>query len=338
MRLHDINAWKALINMNTVQTENMLRDKMNVQDIRPFVRYVHAFTLSDTVRFVNVCAYDHRLVYVAAGRGQMTIGSRTWPLEPGTLLIWPPGLIYSYLPEPGQSLNLYGVNFDYTDRFRHLKRPVAPDPAAVFDPERLIGPVCFTDLDALNQPLVLERMQSAESSLIDLNREWTEQRLYFAQKAHALLQQLLIDLVRRLSGTPQPDDRLVQRTDAILAYIRQHCRQSLSNSDIGRAFNFHPAYISRLVRRQTGLSLHQYLIRCRINIALNLLQSPGIGLGVVAAQAGFSDQNYFSRCFRQVVGVSPNRYRSQRAEPDQASSPAANNGKQVNGSPGSISK
>ena len=93
MRLHDINAWKALINMNTVQTENMLRDKMNVQDIRPFVRYVHAFTLSDTVRFVNVCAYDHRLVYVAAGSGQMTIGSRTSLLGTGIPLILPPGPI-----------------------------------------------------------------------------------------------------------------------------------------------------------------------------------------------------------------------------------------------------
>ncbi|NLO36226.1 MAG: AraC family transcriptional regulator [Clostridiaceae bacterium] len=316
----------------------MMQDKMNVADIRPFVRYVHAFTLSDAVRFVNVCAYDHRLVYVAAGCGQMTIGSQTWPLSPGTLLLWPPGLTYSYLPETRQTLHLYGVNFDYTDRFRHLKRPIAPDPAAVFQADRLIGPVCFTDLGALNQPLVLERMQAAESSLIAMNREWTEQRLYFAEKTHALLRLLLIDLARRLSGAPQPDDRLVQRTDAILAYVRQHCRQPLSNGDIGRAFNFHPAYISRLVRRQTGLSLHQYLIRCRINIALNLLQSPGVRLGVVAAQAGFSDLNYFSRCFRQVVGVSPNHYRSQHTKPGQASSPAAKSGKQVNGSPGSISK
>jgi AraC-like DNA-binding protein len=291
-------------------------DKMHFGEIQPFVRYSHVFSIDDVEQFADVRAYDHRLVYFSSGRGEIIIDGRRWPISAGCLMLWQPGLSYSYLPDPGQSLTLYGVNFDYTRHHQQIRRPIGPDRSSVFKPEAILERVEFDDLPAFNKPLVLERMQHLESILIALNHEWVTQRLLYAEKANAHFLLLLIELSRHLTDAPAPSDRMIRRTDEMLTYIRRNCRQVLDNRELGRIFNFHPAYISRLVRRQTGLPLHQYVIRCRINLALNLLQTRRTGLSDIARQVGFTDVNYFSRCFRKVIGVSPQQYRQGRNDDD----------------------
>ena len=285
-------------------------DKMNFSEIQPFVRYAHAFTIDDASQFADVRAYDHRLLYISSGRGQFIIDGQSYPLQSGMLMLWQPGLPYSYVPDEQQPLALYGINFDYTHRHQHLKRPIAPDRSSVYKPWDIVESVCFRDLEQFNRPIILERMEHLKSHLIAINNEWIEQRNLYAEKANAQLLLLLIELGRFLTSAPAPDDRLSRSTDEIITYIRQNYRQNLSNQDLGRQFNFHPAYISRLIRRQTGLPLHQYLIRYRINMALNLLQTKKTSIADIARQVGFSDLNYFSRCFKKAIGVSPKRYRS----------------------------
>lgn len=285
-------------------------DKMNFTDIHPFLRYAHAFTIDDAGQFSDVRAYDHRLLYISSGHGRFKIDGQSWPLHSGMMMLWQPGLLYSYVPDKEQPLSLCGINFDYTHRHQHLKRPIAPDRSSVYRPEDIVEQVYFRDVTQFNRPIILERMEHFKSHLIAINNEWSEQRNLYAEKANAQLLLLLIELGRYLTSAPAPDDRLARSTDEIIAYIRQHYRKNLSNQDLGRIFNFHPAYISRLIRRQTGLPLHQYLIRYRINMALNLLQTKKTSIADIARQVGFSDLNYFSRCFKKAIGVSPKRYRS----------------------------
>ncbi|MDW7658305.1 MAG: AraC family transcriptional regulator [Bacillota bacterium] len=300
----------------TASAQNLLvagpsyADKMNFSEIHPFVRYSHAFSIDDAGQFADVRAYDHRLLYISSGRGQFIIDRQSYPLHSGVLMLWQPGLSYSYVPDEQQPLALYGINFDYTHNHQHLKRPIAPDRSSVFKPGDIVESVCFRDLEQFNRPIILERMEHLKSHLIAINNEWIEQRNLYAEKANAQLLLLLIELGRFLTSAPAPDDRLARSTDEIIAYIRQHYRKNLSNQELGRHFNFHPAYISRLIRRQTGLPLHQYLIRYRINMALNLLQTKKTSIADIARQVGFSDLNYFSRCFKKTIGVSPKQYRS----------------------------
>jgi AraC family L-rhamnose operon transcriptional activator RhaR len=64
-----------------------------------------------------------------------------------------------------------------------------------------------------------------------------------------------------------------------------------------------------MLKRQTGMPLHRYLLKYRLSVAMNLLQTTRLAVSEVAAQSGFADSNYFCRCFKRQWGRSPGAFR-----------------------------
>jgi AraC family transcriptional regulator, arabinose operon regulatory protein len=65
-----------------------------------------------------------------------------------------------------------------------------------------------------------------------------------------------------------------------------------------------------LFRRQTGYAPIDFLIRQRIRRSCRLLDTTDTTISSIAAQCGFDDPYYFSRCFHRVMGTSPRNYRN----------------------------
>jgi len=61
--------------------------------------------------------------------------------------------------------------------------------------------------------------------------------------------------------------------DEIVQYIHSHYREEINNNVLGEIFGYHPNRLNRLVVRHTGMSIHKYLINCRINAAIELIQA-----------------------------------------------------------------
>ena len=98
-------------------------------------------------------------------------------------------------------------------------------------------------------------------------------------------------------------------TEMILDYIHDNYGGTVTNAEIGIRFGFHPNYISDMVKRDTGMSLHKYLMHVRISHAVEYLEEGTLPIGVIACKCGFHDIYYFSRYFKEVTGVAPTEYR-----------------------------
>ncbi len=72
------------------------------------------------------------------------------------------------------------------------------------------------------------------------------------------------------------------------------------------------AHLARACRRHLGLSPSQYLNRCRVARAERLLAGGGLGLAAIAERVGFSDADYFRRCFTAAHGLSPAAWRQRQ--------------------------
>jgi len=108
------------------------------------------------------------------------------------------------------------------------------------------------------------------------------------------------------------DVQAVRHKDVILramSYIRRHFTEKVSLEDVAEEVSLSPTYFSRLFKEEAGQSFKVYLNDLRIGEAKNLLAETVIPLIDVAASVGFEDQSYFSRVFRNVVGISPGRFR-----------------------------
>lgn len=82
---------------------------------------------------------------------------------------------------------------------------------------------------------------------------------------------------------------------------------------LAAAVGLSDAYLSRLFREQMGMPPMSYLHQQRMEEATNLLLHTTHAIGHIAQDVGFSDQNYFARCFKQYYGLAPTAYRRQFA-------------------------
>jgi len=74
---------------------------------------------------------------------------------------------------------------------------------------------------------------------------------------------------------------------------------------------FSPAYVRSAFRKQYGMTPVQYLRNTRLKHAVSLFYICDTSLSIteIAYLSGFSDPLYFSKCFRQFYGISPQEYR-----------------------------
>ncbi len=99
-----------------------------------------------------------------------------------------------------------------------------------------------------------------------------------------------------------------QFTLKAMAYMHTHYMEAISRSDIAAYVGLSERHLARCFRKETGLTLIAYLNRYRVKQAKRLLEMGDMGVTDVAMAVGFSSGGYFSRVFRQEIGVSPLAY------------------------------
>ncbi len=106
--------------------------------------------------------------------------------------------------------------------------------------------------------------------------------------------------------------REVQRSSTIIQkveqYVQEHFREDISRSEMAAMVYLTPEYLAKLFKKDTGLSLKDYVYKLRIEEAKRLLRC-GRRVSEVAQEVGFDNFSYFSTVFRRVSGFSPNEYK-----------------------------
>lgn len=95
----------------------------------------------------------------------------------------------------------------------------------------------------------------------------------------------------------------------VVDYIEKHYTENLKIGDIAEELALSESYLSRTFREETGFTITDYRTCYSIAMAAFLLENPELRVYEVAERTGYSDQRYFSRIFRQRVGLTPIEYR-----------------------------
>lgn len=69
------------------------------------------------------------------------------------------------------------------------------------------------------------------------------------------------------------------------------------------------SYLSRLFKKETGISVSDYIRRQKIDMAKNLLKYSEYSMIEIANRLSFSSQSHFIQQFREIVGMTPKKYR-----------------------------
>jgi len=94
------------------------------------------------------------------------------------------------------------------------------------------------------------------------------------------------------------------RLRKVLEFVDAHLAQDLSVRRLASVAGFSPFHFSRMFRKSVGASVHQYVLRRRVERARELLRSES-SVADVAQSVGFCDQSHLSGHFKRLYGVSP---------------------------------
>ena len=257
---------------------------INRTDIRMPGLHIRTFAVHRHLQeHASVEPHRHRwcqLILYLSGRGRQIIGGADAQVEPGTLVVIPPGRSHAFERSADRTPLCLMIDFRL-EGARLL-------PAAVSSMNR-------SETTQVRQHLAhLLRLQAGASGVL----RW---------ESAAVILQLLITLLRAadwLERVPLPGDgpggsamrRLLSAVDPATP-LRQIVRSSGYQRD----------HLNRLVKRETGLTLGQFRTQRRLARAKELL-AQGVQVADVAEAVGVLDQSYLARWFRRQTGRPPSRW------------------------------
>ncbi|MCX7842069.1 MAG: AraC family transcriptional regulator [Clostridia bacterium] len=94
-----------------------------------------------------------------------------------------------------------------------------------------------------------------------------------------------------------------------IQYMQHNYDCEVNVSDVAKTVNVHPAYLHRIFKAKTGLTINAYLTQLRMNKAKMLLANTDIPIIDVSNYVGINSRQYFSYVFKKNTGLTPAQYR-----------------------------
>lgn len=101
---------------------------------------------------------------------------------------------------------------------------------------------------------------------------------------------------------------------ALDALDQHYMDPGLSLVSLSEMLSVSPNHLSACIKKYTGETFINTLIRKRMEAARDILSSTSLRIGEIAARCGYPDQHYFSYCFKKYCGESPNAMRRRLEE------------------------
>lgn len=123
-------------------------------------------------------------------------------------------------------------------------------------------------------------------------------------------------LTRRSTDVMALEDRDVA---AAIRVIRERAFDvdGLTIDDVAAEVSMSRSVLQRRFKQAVGRTLHDEMLRVRLNRARELLAETELPIALVAEKAGFRHQEYLGAVFRQRLNVTPAQYRQQNGRPRQ---------------------
>ena len=103
------------------------------------------------------------------------------------------------------------------------------------------------------------------------------------------------------------------RLDKALEFMERNYGQAISVAAVAKVANCAPRHLQRLFVRLLDHSPVEHLLKLRVEHAKQLLTSSSLSISAIAEATGFNDSAYFTRQFRQILGMPPMSYRKLNA-------------------------
>ncbi|EDY18189.1 transcriptional regulator, AraC family [Chthoniobacter flavus Ellin428] len=230
--------------------------------------------------------------FVAEGEGSLLLAGKRCRLRPGVVFAYGPRVPHTIRTEPGRPMLKY-----YVDFVGRRAKELLED-----------GPVRPGRLAQVSTPGEIREIFES------LQRNGGGESPFGPALCAALIPVLLLKIAERAVPAGGADPRALATYQRARALIDARFLEFKTLDDAARAAGVNLSYLCRLFQRFDHQTPYRHLLHLKMNRAAQLLLDRGMLVKEAAAELGFSDPFNFSRAFRSVFGLAPEKFlaRTQR--------------------------
>lgn len=245
----------------------------------------------------------YHLVLYTAGQNTFLLNGQSHMAQRGVLALASPGEPHAFPPCSPGSVEYAEVCFFFAGPQGNLTLPF----------HALLSSLTGAAIPPAQFPQQLSEQQSAHITgavailVAQLNESSALSRFAAARTMLDLLVLLIGEVFIRTPESPEhPSNATLQAREL----IERGYREQLRITDLADAVQLSPGQLCRVFRLEYGTSPIAYQRELRVQAAKNLLTSTTLPIKEIAYRIGFSDVYFFSKTFKQLVGVSPTEFRT----------------------------
>ena len=127
----------------------------------------------------------------------------------------------------------------------------------------------------------------------------------------AVLRRIQDDMIREYcdlikTNSLQHYSQMIQK---VIEHLMSYYDQEIDKAELATLVHTHPGNLSRVFKKETGMTITEYQQDLRINQARHLLKTENLPVDEIAWIVGYKDPSYFGRLFKKATGYSPSGYR-----------------------------
>ncbi len=139
--------------------------------------------------------------------------------------------------------------------------------------------------------------------------ELRKKRAHYEELCTLLLKELILSISREIEQSANKNEqKAYKEIDNIIRFLEEHYHEEIYLDELAQSQYISKSWLIRQFNEYVGMSPIKYLNKIRVEKAAQLLQSTN-SIADISKAVGFTDQLYFSKVFKTIMGMSPSKYR-----------------------------
>lgn len=246
---------------------------------------------------------DVEIMFILSGKVEVCVEGSVYNLEEGDLMVINSNVGHASLKKDDHSIVMVlHINPIYFDLFCHE-----------YDIVKFDCNTAYKNKDDLEFKEIKQILSSMMFSMLENNKGSKFESLgHLSMLTNHLFKYFYKD--ENNNANLQKHKKHQDRLKIAMDYIEDNYREKISLDDIAKLINYNSSYTSSFFKNYVGVNFYEYLLRVRLQGAVNELITTNKTIYNIALDNGFSDVKAFNFSFKKNFNKSPSEYRIANSE------------------------
>lgn len=240
---------------------------------------------------------DYQLLYIAAGKAHFYFREKDTEREEivsaGNMILYRPKEMQRYVYYGADQAEVYWVHFTGNNVKNILREYGIPMNNHIF----------YTGTSPEYQWLFRQMIQELQMC-----------RPNYEDLLALLLKHIFLLINRQIKEGNRATSYMLEETERATRYFNAHYNTAINIDEYAQSRHISACWFIRQFKHYTGITPMQYILSIRISNAQNLLETTSYTISEIANIIGYDNPLYFSRLFKNQLGLSPKEYRKKHME------------------------